>query len=170
MGLDITAYSKLEADPSIADGDQAYYEGAIWLYVEEGREGRAEPLTGGAYRCHGEQMGFRAGSYSGYNLWREYLAEMIGTTPKAIWNRRDETPKPPVDPFVELIDFSDCEGVIGSKVAAKLAKDFATLAHLVEPFAKKITNSDNREWFVAKYNEWRKAFELAADGGAVRFH
>ena len=38
-------------------------------------------------------------------------------------------------PFVELINFSDCEGVIGPEVAAKLAKDFADYEFSASAFA-----------------------------------
>ena len=68
-------------------------------------------------------------------------------------------------PFVELIDFSDCEGVIGPKVAAKLAKDFADYEFMASAFAAE----SNDDFFLALYREWRRAFEWAADGGMIYF-
>lgn len=55
-----------------------------------------------------------------------------------------------------------CEGVIGSSVSAKLAKDFAD-------FQKDADAHEDRN-FREKYAEWRKEFEMAADDGAVSFH
>ena len=69
-------------------------------------------------------------------------------------------------PFVELINFSDCEGVIGPKVAAKLAKDFADYEDRASAFAAKFKD----DFFLALYREWRRAFEWAADGGMVHFN
>jgi hypothetical protein len=65
-------------------------------------------------------------------------------------------------PFSELIHFSDCEGVIGTAVSKKLAADFAA-------FDEKAKAAGNERYY-AKYQEWRKAFEMAANGGAVDFH
>ena len=98
--------------------------------------------------------GFRAGSYSGYNQWRNQLANLVGTTDKRIW----ENPVP--GPFVELINFSDCEGTIDSKTSAKLAKDF-------QEYQGEANIKD--EHFVQIYNHFRIAFECASDGGSVVF-
>jgi hypothetical protein len=65
-------------------------------------------------------------------------------------------------PFRELLCFSDCDGVIGAQVAAKLARDFAEW----DERAKALGDS----WFYEKYTEWQRCFEMAADDGAVSFH
>lgn len=57
---------------------------------------------------------------------------------------------------------SDCEGVIGPEVSAKLVKDFADFDERAKTRGGK--------YFYALYCDWRKAFEMAADGGAVSFH
>lgn len=101
---------------------------------------------------------FRAGSYGGYNVWREQLAALVGTTPDAVWN---DWEKFAGTPFAELINFSDCGGEIGPDVSRKLADDFA--AH--DEQAKAAMDG----YGYGKYQEWRKAFETAADGGAVFF-
>ena len=67
-------------------------------------------------------------------------------------------------PFCELINFSDAEGIIGASVSAELAKDFAEFQERAASF----------DWqhphFKELYQQWREAFELASDNGAVRFH
>jgi hypothetical protein len=74
----------------------------------------------------------------GYNEWCDQLAQWEG-------------------PFTELINL--CEDVIGPKVAGKLAKDFADYQTRADA-----TGGDD---FIENYRDFRKAFELAANGGAV---
>lgn len=64
-------------------------------------------------------------------------------------------------PFWELINFSDCEGIIGPVVSAKLARDF-------QEYQEK-ANSQLTDYDLERYNSWRQAFELAAENGVVRF-
>jgi hypothetical protein len=181
MGLDITAYSKLQkldvlfdaagepADPQTREPlDYAYTK----VHVNHDFPGRAEPLEDKACYSYENSMGFRAGSYGGYNGWREQLATLAEYPavsyapyhPDHATMRRDAAAwqgKADGMPFVELVNFSDCEGVIGSLVAAKLAKDFAEW----DERAKAIGGG-----FYDRYTHWRQAFEMAADGGCVDFH
>jgi hypothetical protein len=60
------------------------------------------------------------------------------------------------------VNFSDCEGDIGEVVAKKLAKDFADWD------ARAKATGDDQVYHL--FGLWRKAFELASDGGAVSFH
>jgi len=114
-------------------------------------------------------VGLHAGSYGGYNRWREQLAELAGY-PAGDYEQYGRTYQShcvpcwngEAGPFSELINFSDCEGVIGASVSAKLAKDFADF----QPKAD--AHEDDR--FRMKYAEWRQAFEMASDSGAVDFH
>ena len=55
--------------------------------------------------------------------------------------------------------------MIGPKVAAKLAKDFADYEFSASAFA--VESKD--DFFLALYREWRRALEWAADGGMVYF-
>jgi hypothetical protein len=160
MGLDISAYSKIRRLPLPTDEDHSGEHARI--YPNPDFPEQAEGIEDGYYEYeHG--MDFRAGSYSGYNEWRNELARLAGYAPV----ERDHSPyaagawQKKSGPFWELINFADNEGCIGPKTSAKLAKDFAEFQH----------NADLHpdEWFRAKYAEWRKAFELAADAGAVDF-
>ncbi len=164
MGLDITAARCIERiGDSYEDGDGVYIGSQPAEFIP-----RADGLSPGMYRAR-ESFSFRAGSYGGYNKWRNELAKLAGYPQRPLVDRRGvrelhaqgawETDS---GPFWELINFSDCEGSIGPKTSAKLAKDFA------EHQTKAEAHPD--EWFRELYAEWRKAFEMAADGGVVTFH
>lgn len=160
MGLDITAYTGLkEVRQRANDDDYGDDDNLVWLYPGEGYfSERFGSLKENSLYSAEDSFGFRAGSYSGYNHWRDWLAGLVGTTPEAVWDGA----QPPA--FRELIDFSDCEGTIGPEVAAKLAKDFAD-------YDEKAKAADNDDGFMyQRYQHWRKAFEMAAKNGAVKFH
>lgn len=182
MGLDITAYRRLKkldvlfnaneepVDPSTRE--PLDYHNCTQLYVHDDFPGRNGSIEHKGVYAFEQSHSFRAGSYSGYNAWRERLAKLAGY-PMRPYNRYGVTTEMRHDaaawagdcqgmPFVELVNFSDCEGTIGPEVSAKLAKDFADF----DERAKEV----QEEWFYDRYCEWRKAFEMAADGGAVRFH
>lgn len=177
MGLDITAYSRLAKVDAVFDAggepiDPQTREPIAEDYYRPRENAHHDRADGIEPRCvyrYGKAIGHHAGSYGGYNRWREQLAELAGW-PKtsyeqygtqwpswaaSAWNAES-------GPFWELINFSDCEGTIGPKHCAKLAKDFA--GHQ----AKADAHDDER--FRKLYAEWRAAFELAADSGAVSFH
>lgn len=163
MGLDITAYKKVtfvRAKTEDEEGDDV--DGLTFLYRNDEAPDRSDGLADGYYEIGegaGESIGFRAGSYSGYNHWRKWLAARFVGEPRDIW---DHPEKYAGKPFLELINFSDCEGMIGPATSAKLAADFA--ANEETAFA----GAD--QWDVDLYRKWRAAFELAAHGGVVVFH
>lgn len=173
MGLDITYYSKLVAavgnEGFDEDGNVKYDDGWFTFYKNPDFPGRADDIQDGVAYMDSDAGGFRAGSYSGYNRWREQLAELAGYE-LTKFNDRGRIVKcyaaacwyGAEGPFSELIDFSDCEGVIGATVSAKLAQDFKEFQDKADKHYDK--------YFIEKYAEWRKAFETAADGGAVSFH
>ena len=174
MGLDISAHSKIELIEQI-DADTWYDkygdDGSItYIYdcTDAEHASRTAGVTvGAAYRINGESHGFRAGSYSGYNEWRNDLAVlMLGVPASAVWG---DTAAYADKPFYELIDFSDCEGVIGPVVAAKLARDFAEHQHKADAYQDQEGGPNYSDYWRRKYADWRKAFELAADNGFVSF-
>lgn len=168
MGLDITAYSNLSPAPDEEvdeDGFPKLYDKYARAdqetidHTERNWPGRTEGLLAGIY-SYSEAYKFKAGSYGGYNAWRSELSVvMTGLEAEDIW--KSEAAKTTA-PFYELISFSDCEGFIGPSVAAKLAGDFASHQ------AKATATGD--DYFIARYADWRRAFELAADRGFVDFH
>jgi hypothetical protein len=165
MGLNICAYGRLTfvkpatyeslkasgwSDPLL---DLSTY--TLIAVADECFRYRLGGMLEGFYRVDPEhEFEFRAGSYSGYSAWRRKLAEIVGTTAKAVWNGDDQ------GPFRELIGFSDSEGSIGTEVCAKLARDFDEWADRLP------TDRD----FRFLYGDFRRAFHLAAQDGAVRFH
>lgn len=172
MGLDITAYRALKpaADIEFDEyGDPKEYDRYFQARENTHFPGRAEGLTDRAWYEFADSDGFRAGSYSGYGEWRDNLAQLAGYPARAdlrqphshsaaAWAAQS-------GPFWELINFADNEGVIGPVVAAKLAKDFAEFDDRAKSFDP---GADG--WFYERYALWRRAFEMAADGGAVDFH
>lgn len=154
MGLDISAYRQLR---SIGPREDAS-EYAITLPDNHadfaGREAGIDVSR--AYQAV-SRFRFPAGSYGGYSAWRNELAKMIGfESAKAAY----ADPKP--GPFIELINFTDCDGAIGPLVAAKLAADFDAHAEAAK--------ASSYPGFWRLYDDFRIAFHLAADSGAVHFH
>lgn len=161
MGLDITAYSELQKAKDVPlDEDDNPVE---WMkYFRNHRiclkeyPQHAAGLEPDATYSFAKQISFKAGSYSGYNDWRNELADLAGYgSAKQLW----DNPRP--GPFSELINFSDCEGVIGPVLAGKLAKDFNDFRAKAE---------ERGSWFWGLYLQWYAAFRLATNNGAVEFH
>ena len=165
MGLDITAYRKIKR---IGDIDPDYCDSAknnVTLYVNTAFPKQADSITNGLYEYEGKSFGFRAGSYSWYNLWRNELAKFVGHTDDEIWKNHNIQ-----CPFVELIDFADNEGVIGPETSKKLYKDFKDNLKRAMEYKPDPDVDDMSEWFIVKYKVWMKAFELASANGCVQFH
>lgn len=176
MGLEISSYRQIKlATDAILDED-GYPEddgNLMRVYINQHYKERAEDIQDkGVYTRGTECDDFRAGSYGGYNNWREELAKLAGYPAKEANRYGTMTMRHDAGawaaeggPFWELINFSDCEGVIGATVSAKLAKDFADFDERAK------SHPDPREtWFYPLYQQWRAAFEMAADGGMVDFH
>jgi hypothetical protein len=166
MGLDITYCGSAEFVRADDPNDDNYdWEGGTEakVYVNPDFAARADGLTSGIYRVS-TTGGFRAGSYGGYNEWREELARLAGY-PAVGSDVRHQHAQGAWDadggPFHELINFSDCEGLIGPITSAKLAEDFAAFQDKVPADAG---------WFAEQYAHWRVAFDTAARGGFVHFH
>lgn len=178
MGLDITAYSKLEKLDCVFDADgepinpvtREPVEGYFQAHISRDFPKQGDGLTDRAVYSYEKSEGFRAGSYSGYNAWRERLAELAGYPAEPSERdgkglRHDEGAwSAKGGPFHELINFSDCEGDIGPVISAKLAKDFADFQDRADAIM------DHDGYWRDKYASWRRAFEMAAQNGAVSFH
>src|SRR5262249_17833337 len=132
MALDITAYCELTPAPDAPRDVQgcANYREFFELsqtYIDSTERlwpGSAEGLSAGVFRF-GRAFHFRAGSYSNYNWWRDQLSRMAHELSAHEFWLIEPRAKVTRRAFVELIDFSDCEGIIGPVVADKLARDFA---------------------------------------------
>lgn len=174
MGLDIGAYGNLKHVGTLGK-EEDFYESELYsddlIAMESYRFDKRyssytdgmELINGGvySYEC---AYDFRAGSYSGYNRWRNQLSEMIIKVPaRAVWDRPDYYKS---SPFFHLICFSDCEGMIGGAAAQKLLKDFAAHQETVTALPDILEN----EGFARVYADFQKAFEMAANNGLVIFH
>ncbi|MFL6657593.1 MAG: hypothetical protein ACJ8GW_05945 [Massilia sp.] len=170
-GLDITAYEKLAivGSPQLDKYGDPVARNQVRLKPVEYPERFAGLVAGSVYQYR-LSFEFRAGSYSGYNYWRNELAKLAGyeTTPV---KSRDGTVVLRYDatawdlqrgPFWELIDFSDSEGVIGPTVCKRVHKDFLSFAALAARHPD--------ESFRSSYGEWTKAFAMCANSGAIVFH
>ena len=150
MGLDVYAYSGLE----IVDAERDADDGEVKFYNEDFFADRAKDIVDKVVYRYETTYHFRAGSYIGYNKWRNTLAVLAGFDSDLGAFEADG------GPFWELIHFTDCDGTIGTAVAKKLANDFAQY----EEQAKVID-----DYFYDRYANFKRAFELAANNGAVRF-
>lgn len=178
MGLDVTAYRKITKIDCVFNADEepidpVTREPLEFDYaracVNPDYPARADEIEHKALYRYEEGDGFWSGGYGRYNQWRDDLAKMAGWPQGKYeqygqsWNSYAASAWQATEgPFWELINFSDCEGVIGPVTSAKLAKDFADYQEKAEAL--------QAPGFLERYNEWRQCFEMAADGGMVRFH
>jgi hypothetical protein len=164
MGLDITAYKNVKLVGTAKDGDE-YEEKFDWRktdYIWAGQAfiERLPPIQPGGVYEYESSFGFRVGAYSYYNRFRANLCRLaLGVSPDSVWAnyKRFEG-----RPFAELVNFSDCEGVLGTEVCKKLLKDF-------EAFQEEASRH-TEDYFLESYNNWRRAFEYASDNGYIDFH
>lgn len=177
MGLDITAYKNLQSFPgqyneetdevvNLNTGETVNWNNYFKPCINHHYAERAKDVNESLFYTFEDSIGFRAGSYIGYNYWREQLAKLAGYL--ASESECDSSHpystsawKADSGAFWELISFSDCEGVIGTEVSKKLYQDFMDF----EEHAKQV---DDR--FYELYVEWKTAFEYACVNGAVSFH
>lgn len=161
MGLDITVYRNLTPAPDAEVDDDGYpVEWDSHLLItqslidmqEKTFPGRLQ-LAAGIYHAE-ETDGFRAGSYIGYSLWRNWLATVAGfPDAQTFWHTAT-----PAAPFYELINFTDCEGLLGAQACGRLAVDFDAIT------------PDGDDWQLALYAKWKNAVTMAAQNGAIEFH
>lgn len=180
MGLHIIAYSGLKRTEPERDqfGDGSDPDMCRIWKLEEHFPGMADEFEYDTYYLHEAEMSFRAGPYSVYSMWRNELARMAEYPPEPNPRRPESAYVEGAwgyeeGEFIELLYFSDCEGALGTATSAKLAADFAEFDDLAKSHVP-ITSAGEeacygKTWFYDLYTNFRKAFELASDRGAVRF-
>jgi hypothetical protein len=159
MGLDIIAISKLVKaegkDGEVRIGDDPEYNKGI------------EP---GPYNTTMEsrRTDFRVGPYSFYNRFRETLSRcMHGVEPVEIWDSVEDYKG---KSFIELIDFSDCDGRLGGAVCEKLYEDFAeNRPKFKEYIDSQGWDEEKIEDYLSVYEDFMKAFEIGREEGVVIF-
>jgi hypothetical protein len=173
MGLDITAYKNIKQIKKLVKEDDNYNENYTTFYVNPAFPDSARSINSKHYYKCQSHISLHAGSYGGYNAWRNNLAKMAGypLTEYDIGSNRIESCyaaacwEGATGPFSELINFSDCEGTLDHTVCQKLAKDFADFQEQANQF-----QSGEGTYWLEKYNKWREVFEFASENGAVEFH
>lgn len=77
----------------------------------------------------------------------------------------------PDAPFFELIWFADNEGTLLTQACTDLLGDFKAGREQWTAFINETVPSlQDSSYYVRKYDEWTAALELAADGGLIDFH
>lgn len=173
MGLDISYYSSWEPYPEeVRDWDHAEEiedtTGARLFKVYNGAdfEARASDMPAGKFVTAKYVHGFRAGSYSGYNHWRQrFCLAANDILPEVLWAMPEEEAQNYL--FWEFIHFSDCEGVLGPACCQRLHEQMET--HY-EKIRKEFEEGPDAAWNLRLLDEWRKAFRVAAGKGMIRFH
>jgi hypothetical protein len=159
MGLDIIAISKLvkteDWTAEITIGSDPEYNKGI-------EEGRYNTTT------ESRRTDFRVGPYSFYNRFRETLSRcMHGAEPLEIWNSVEDYKD---KSFIELIDFSDCDGRLGGEVCEKLYEDFAeNRPKFKEYIDTQGWDEEKIEDYLGVYEDFMKAFEIGREEGVVIF-
>lgn len=176
MGLDVTAYQGLIKLDCVFDADgepidpitREPIDDCFLALANRDFPGRAEGLEHKGVYTYLDCMSGPSLGYGEYNGWREQLAKLAGYQPVAVkvmgrtellhsvacWDDRP-------GPFTELINFTDCDGVIGPVVSARLFADFVQF----DEKAKSVGGD-----FYETYREFFDCFRMAAQGGAVHFH
>jgi hypothetical protein len=167
MGLSIYAISKIKLSGNIIDDEPTDKD----INVYPGTFNRIAGLEVGLYQATNEsnEHDFHAGSYSTYNWFRRNLSTAIfGVAPEKIWENNDAYEG---RPFFELIEFSDCDGLIGPEVSKKLHEDFETHRSSMIKFCLEnfIDDDHSYDYTMDLYNNFSTAFKIASNGGLVLF-
>lgn len=98
-----------------------------------------------------ELSGFRAGSYSGFNIWRKKLASLVGINLDKMKGFEGTNEWEENTPFIELLNHSDCDGDLTYSECEELKGDFEN-----KDIIKKV-NDTKDQFFIKSFNEWKKA-------------
>lgn len=161
MGLDVTAYTRLtRVDNPQMDEYGEPIQALVKFYDNPDFPNRIAGVEGGVWYDADDSKHLFCGGYGSYGHWRRELAKLAGyASIDAAWGRNS-------GPFWELLNFSDCEGTLGTEVAKKLYSDFIAF----DERAKKVGYDGVHHMFYTHYQAFKEAMRMAADGGAVKFH
>ena len=97
---------------------------------------------------------------------------------QGVWNKIDDGGNYSEIPFSEQLNFSDADGIIGPVASKKLYNDYVSyekdimkkLDRYYLKFEDFEIDGETYEWFKQKYKDWKEAFRIASNNGAVIFH
>lgn len=167
MGLDCHTFKNAKLRRELPEGSKSL-RGSDWDDADENGDAIIcftdfpDRLDGHPLGVYSGEAGeyFRAGSYGGYNRWREHLSQMaLGVPPSTVWDNLEAYKD---EPFVLLINFSDCEGAIGPESSMILHGQFEAW--------REQASEELDEWDFKTYERFAKAFEEVAGNGFVIFH
>lgn len=186
MGLDVSFYASATlvhgdlhpralSEPKPGPSEECWDTFTV-AYVNPDFPEQADGITPQSCWRTGKRSEHIGQPYSSYGRFRSWLSMAAhGVEPEVIW----EDHKAWWDkPFVPLIHFSDCEGIIGPVTSFRLAQEFveerdavvARAQALPKPFdATEEAWAGNIERFVSQYDRWAAAFGLVGPTGFVRF-
>lgn len=170
MGLDCTAYKNIrqmneneitydEYEDENGKVVDRYPNNGVSFYINPGFTEVAKEILPDAIYDFEDSFRWKAGSYSGYNSWRNWLATVAGwKSDEDAWSNGKNG-----QPFFELIHFSDCEGTLGTQTCQKLLQDFIN-------FESKAKTMSQGSYYFDMYTNWKKAMTIASENGAISFH
>lgn len=181
MGLDIYAYGKtvcisnglINGEPINPQTGEVWedYEDGVIPYANSHYKKQAQGIKSHEYYTYEESLQFWSTGYGFYSSWREELAKLAGYEPlpfeqikgnpsSSIMSYTEGAISKKSGPFIDLIDFSDCEGSIDSQTCKVLLEDF-----------KKFQNKAllKEEWFKIGYNKWINGLNMAVNEGFLIF-
>ena len=168
MGLDLSAYreAKIIKEVYYDIGSDCWRNSNDYTVVEYTEEIRANPhfpmrapsiidraliefLPNNGISCY-------VGSYSSYSSWRYEIAKLFNNhTKEMYWLDVKNAP------FNELLNFSDCEGLIMGDYLNKIQQDFSKYFTLAE--------SSLSSYDFEQYCKIKEIFDFAAPNGMVEF-
>lgn len=121
--------------------------------------------------CKCGKVDFRAGSYSGFDIWRKKLAELCGLDLEEFWVKvGDIDIRNGKEPFFELLNHSDCDGTLPYRECKRLLEDFDWLKKelhrpkRVKDVWKKIFKPvDIPDWWMERFDLWHEAIRHAVN-------
>lgn len=179
MGLDIIAWEHAvpapagtEHDPDDPSRISAFVYGGFEHGLRPWPVRRRETTGWGTVLVYGPVLDvsgahyrFAAGSYTGYGRWRSWLCRaQLGVDPQQVW---DEPHLFDGEPFYELINFADNEGVLGPDACASLARSFDSYRGNILAKAFSTTTGAEGALYAESYDDWARATALAADTGVL---
>ena len=182
MGLDIMAISNLEKKHKLSEEQKALpwefqpAKKATRMKIdatpygsEHGGFNKCEDMEGGKYAETDEttEHHFRAGSYSGYNRFRKLLSKGVADVDvDTLWENEAQYKD---SPMFEMINFSDCEGILGTGVCQKLYPQFVDNRVKFENYLKSEFGQDVNTviWEMETYDNFTEAFKLGSQNGIV---